>query len=255
MPSRNELRDRYREVIDRVGEAAARVDRDPRSIVTIAVTKSASPDQIRQLLEMGQQDLGESRVQQLTQRVATTQEFIDRHKAMTSPRKIEVPDSVRWHMIGSLQRNKVKQMLPLVRLIHSVDSLRLAEEIQTQAERADREVDVLVQVNTSGEKTKHGVSLPAAPHLVEQMLTMFNVHVRGLMTMAPAGDPEQTARPVFQRTAEVFYEMQKSARYTEQFNVLSMGMSDDYEIAVECGANVLRIGRALFGGDEHDHLD
>lgn len=250
MSNRNLLRDRFREVMDRVGQAASRIGRDPKDILVVAVTKNASPDQLRQLLEMGHQDLGENRVQHLAQRVAMTQEFVERHRAMISPRKIEVPKSVRWHMIGTLQRNKVKQVLPLVRLIHSIDSLRLAEEVQAQAERQEIETDVLVQVNTSGESSKQGVALSAAPHLVEQMLTMFNVRVRGLMTMAPEGDANKIARPVFQRTAEVFYEMQKSGRYGEHFNVLSMGMTDDFEQAIESGANLVRLGRAFFGEPE-----
>jgi pyridoxal phosphate enzyme (YggS family) len=256
MASRNELRDQYRRVMDRVAAAAERSGRRAEDVITVAVTKTASPDQIRQLIELGHMDLGENRVQQLTQRAAMTEEFVSRHRALTSARSADVPERVRWHMIGHLQRNKVKPVLPLVTLIHSVDSLRLAEEIQSQAERQEREIDVLIQVNPSGEKNKYGVSLPAAPHLAEQMQTMFNVRVRGLMAMAPYYDDPEQARPLFERTAEVFVDMKADPKCGERFNILSMGMSDDFEVAVECGANVVRLGRAIFGeGDDAGAAD
>jgi len=242
----------------RVAAAAQRSGRSADDILVVAVTKYAAQDAIRQLLELGHQDLGENRVQHLSQRVAMTEEFLARHRALTSPRKVNLPERARWHMIGTLQRNKVKSVLPLVKLIHSVDSLRLAEELQTRAEKADREIDVLLQVNASGEKSKSGVALPAAPHLCDQMATMANVRVRGLMSMAPYSDDPRDARPTFERTAEVFREMQRSGRFGQKLNILSMGMSGDFEVAIECGANVVRIGQAIFGqgptigGDDND---
>ncbi len=244
--SSGDLGERYRNIIQRVGEAAERSGRQPSDVLVVAVTKLAAPDQIRHLLELGHEDLGENRVQQLIQRAAMTEEFVARHQSMLSPRKTDVPESVRWHMIGHLQRNKVKQVLPLVKLIHSIDSLRLAEEIQAIASRQEAEVDVLLQVNASGEKSKYGVALSAAPHLADQMQTMFNLRLRGLMTIAPYGDDPEDARPVFQRTAEVFQDMKASGAFGERLNILSMGMSSDFEVAVECGANVVRLGRALF---------
>lgn len=247
MASRDEVRERYESVMAKVADAAKRSGRAADDVLVVAVTKYAAPDQIRQLLELGHQDLGESRVQQLGQRVAMTEEFLARHRSMTSPRKVNLPERVRWHMIGHLQRNKVKAVLPLVKLVHSVDSLRLAEEIQSRAEKDDRPAEVLIQVNASGEKSKSGVSLPAAPHLCDQMLTMSHVRVRGLMTMAPHVEDPQEVRPVFERTAEVFREMQKSGRFGEKMNILSMGMTNDFEVAIECGANVVRVGRAIFG--------
>lgn len=247
MAVRDETVDRFQQVTQRVAEAATRSDRRPEDVVVVAVTKTASPDQIRQLLELGHVDLGENRVQQLTQRVAMTEEFIARHHDIPSPRPSSVPDQVRWHMIGHLQRNKVKAVLPLVKLVHSVDSLRLAEEVQAVAAKQDREVEVLLQVNASGEKQKAGLAAPAVPHLAEQMQTMFNIRVRGLMTMAPLSDNSEDSRPTFARTAELFNEMREGGQYGDRFNVLSMGMSNDFEVAIECGANVVRIGRALFG--------
>lgn len=247
MAEKVDLRDKYRQIMDRANAAAERSGRTPSDIIVVAVTKAATPDQIRQLVELGHRDLGESRVQQLTQRSAMIDEFLGRHQTMTPGRKVEVPDQVRWHLVGHLQRNKVKPILPLVRLIHSVDSMRLAEEVQTQAARLDVETNVLLQVNASGEASKFGLALAAVPHVIDQMQTMSHVNVRGLMTMAPYADDPEEARPTFERAAETFHDIARSGAAGDYFNVLSMGMSHDFEVAIECGANVVRIGRALFG--------
>ncbi len=247
MASRNELRDRYRQVTDRIAEAAKRAGRSPNSVMMVAVTKNATPEHIRQLVEMGHQDLGENRVQHLTQRVAMTQEFLDRHRTLSSSKKADLPEVVRWHMIGHLQRNKVKAVLPLVKLVHSVDSLRLAEELQAQTEKHDTEAELLIQVNVAGEASKYGIAPPAVSHLIEQMHTMFNLKVRGLMVIAPYSDDPEHSRPVFERGAELFEDIRKRGDAGDAFNILSMGMSNDFEVAIECGANIVRIGRALFG--------
>jgi hypothetical protein len=245
MVSRNQLKDRYRQLMDKVGEAAVRSGRKPSDILTVVVTKSASPDQVRQLMELGHQDLGENRVQQLQQRIAMTEEFLSRAKMMGG--KPGMATSVRWHMIGHLQRNKVKPLIGLVKLVHSVDSLRLAEEIQAQASRLDKEVDVLLQVNVAEEPQKFGLAPPAVAHLAEQIGTMLHLRLRGLMVMAPNTENTDEVRTVFMRAKEMFNEMHASDLYGEQFNILSMGMSQDYEIAIECGANMIRVGRAVFG--------
>ncbi len=245
MSQRSELRDTYKEVMDRIGEAAVRSGRRAEDIHTIAVTKYAAPDQIRQLVDLGHTDLGESRVQQLQQRVAMLDEFLGRRRMMSED-ETEAPE-IRWHMIGGLQRNKVRLVLPLVRLIHSVDSLRLAEEIGTYADRAEVDVEVLIQVNISGEQSKGGVAVAAAPHLGDQLQSMMHVKLRGLMTMAPHSDDGSASEPVFERCAELFEEMRKSGRFGRQFNILSMGMTNDFEQGISAGANVVRIGRAFFG--------
>lgn len=250
MADRGALRDRYRQLNQRVAEAADRVGRNPAEILTVAVTKYATPDRIRQLIELGHRDLGENRVQQLSQRVAMTQEFLDRHHRLEGSRHTDVPEMIRWHMIGHLQRNKVRPVISQVKLIHSVDSLRLAEEIQTQGEREQREVDILLQINASGEKAKYGIAPPAAIHIAEQFATMFNIRLRGLMCMAPFSENPEDSRYSFERTTELFYEMKKRSFITDDFNVLSMGMSNDFEVAIECGANVIRIGRMLFGEED-----
>jgi len=164
------LESRYREVMQRVAAAATRSGRSPKDIVVVAVTKYAEPDQIRSLINMGHRDFGENRVQNLIQRVAIIDEYMVRRRAHPDAAKaggLDGGDSVRWHMIGHLQRNKAKKTIELCRLIHSVDSLRLAEEIQQAATKREEPVDVLVQVNCSGEKSKFGCPVPAALHLAE----------------------------------------------------------------------------------------
>ena len=236
--------------MDRVGEAATRSNRRPTDIITVAVTKTATPDQIRTLVELGHTDLGENRLQQLIQRRAQLDEFLSRKRTLgrvsTMPGH-EAPHTVRWHMIGHLQRNKVKQVVPLVRLIHAVDSLRLSEEIQAVASRTDGTIDILLQINASGEPTKQGIAPPAVPHLAEQIDSMVHVRLRGLMSIAPMVENPENARPTFARTAEIFSEVRTEGIGGDQFNILSMGMTNDFEVAIEEGANVLRVGRALFG--------
>jgi pyridoxal phosphate enzyme (YggS family) len=246
-----QLKDAYRRVRDRIHAAAERSGRRASDVQMVAVTKYAGPDQIRTLVEMGHAELGESKVQQLAQRVAMLEEFLGRKKTLAgaAPRASVdgLPEKVRWHMVGHLQRNKVKQVLPLVGLIHSVDSLRLAEEIHNYAARADVVTDILIQVNVTGEPTKSGVAGPAVIHLAEQIDTMMHLRLRGLMTMGPNTDNPEDARPAFARTAEILADIRKEKIGGNDCNILSMGMSDDLEIAIEEGANVLRIGRALFG--------
>lgn len=245
-----QLRDTYRRIRERIAAAAQRSGRREQDVLMVAVTKNATPDQIRALVELGHVDLGENRVQQLTQRVAGLEEFLSRKRALgaaTTRAQPEPPRQVRWHMIGQLQRNKVKQVVPLVDLIHSIDSLRLAEEIHAFAARTDRVVDVLIQVNTSGEAAKAGIATPAVIHLAEQIDSMVHLRLRGLMTMAPYSENPEDARPVFSRTAEVFEELRQSRFAGQHCNILSMGMSGDFEVAIEEGANVIRVGRALFG--------
>ncbi len=247
------LQDAFEQVRDRIGEAAERSGRTADRVALIAVTKYASPDQIRQAVELGQADLGESKVQQLAQRVPQLAEFLSRKKTLAgagSKPDERTPDQVRWHMIGHLQRNKVKQCVPHVDLIHSVDSLRLAEELHNYASKNDTVVDILIQVNASGEASKSGVAAPAVIHLIEQIDSMMHLRPRGLMTMAPQCEDPEDARPTFARTAEIFHDVQTAKFGGKDFNLLSMGMTEDFEVAIEEGSNVVRVGRALFGDEE-----
>jgi PLP dependent protein len=240
------LRERYEAVRRRIAAAAERAGRRAEDIVLVAVTKDAAIDEVRELVQLGHVDLAESRVQNLVQRAAQIEEFLARKRELAGERETAAP-RVRWHMIGHLQRNKVRRAVGLARLIHSVDSLRLAEEIQMAAARLEEPAEVLVQVNTSGERSKFGVAPAAARHLVDQIETMINVRVRGLMCMAPLlGDPGDAAF-TFHRCRELYEDIRRAGSGGERFNILSMGMSSDFEVAIECGANVVRVGTAIFG--------
>ena len=241
------LKQRYETVRGRIADAAVRSGRRPENVVLTAVTKFASIDQIRELIELGHTDFAENRVQALVQRVGQIDEFLQRHRQLHSARHLSLPGQLRWHMIGHLQRNKVRKVLDLVRLIHSVDSLRLAEEIQVATARREEPVEVLVQVNVSGEKAKYGVAPAAARHLVEQIDTMMNLRPRGLMCMAPLVEDPQQVRPIFERCRELLEEIRTQGLGGAHFDVLSMGMTSDFEVAIECGANVVRVGSAIFG--------
>jgi pyridoxal phosphate enzyme (YggS family) len=164
-----------------------------------------------------------------------------------------VPAKLRWHMIGHLQRNKVKSVLPLISLIHSVDSLRLAEELETQGIKAERRIPVLMQVNASEEAQKHGVAVGASVHLAEQIDSMPHLQLMGLMSMAPLTEDESVIRHCFARTREIFDEMKWHKIGGTSMKHLSMGMSHDFELAIAEGATMLRIGSALFGGKVQDH--
>jgi len=245
-----ELADRYTEVKERVAQAAIRSGRTPESVYLIAVAKYAEPEDIRELVGLGHRDFGENRVQQLAQRAGVISEWFDRIKSLpraSADSKIDVSDPVRWHMIGHLQRNKVRKIADCTRLIHSVDSLRLAEELQVVANKLDRVVDVLVQVNVSGEESKSGLPIAALGAIAEQIDTMINVRVRGLMTMAPITEDAESSRVHFSRCREIFDDLVKAGVGEEHFNLLSMGMSGDFEVAIEEGANLVRVGSAIFG--------
>jgi PLP dependent protein len=253
------VRDAYREVQQRIADAAIASGRQPQEVHLVAVTKTASPDEIRQLYELGHRDFGESRVQQLAQRATALEEFVGRKRFLSRDSDQGNPADAhpRWHMIGHLQRNKVKHVAPVVKLVHSVDSLRLAEELHAFGAKMSaanndeiRPIDMLLQVNASGEDQKFGLTLPAVAHFAEQIDTMIHLRLRGLMCMAEQSSDVDKTRATFTRTAELFQEIKTESYVTPQFNILSMGMSNDYEIAIECGANLVRVGRAIFGDIE-----
>lgn len=241
---RRRLSDNIRHVRDRIAAACARVGRNPDNVRLIAVTKTVEVNVIRLSLDLGLTDLGESRVQELTKRAGMIEEYRSR-KRLVAGADSPAPT---WHMIGTLQRNKVKAVVPWARTIHSVDSLRLVEDISTHGVRTNRVTDVLVQVNVSEEKTKHGVAVAAVSYLVDHIRAMPAIRVVGLMTMAPLTDDPEQARPHFARLREVFEEIRTEQDPGPDFVHLSMGMSNDFEIAIEEGATMIRVGTALFEG-------
>lgn len=223
----------YARVRERLAAAAARGGRPPESVGLVAVTKSASLDQILALVGAGHQDLAENRVQALGARIT----------ALASE---PIAASVRWHMIGHLQRNKVEQVVGRVSLIHSVDSLRLAEALEAAAaKRNTPPVDVLIELNISGEASKYGLAPGDLAALAAHIATLPHLRLRGLMTMAPYSDRPEDSRPIFARCRRLFETLR--ADLGPSVDTLSMGMSGDFEVAVEEGATLVRIGRALFG--------
>ncbi len=171
----------------------------------------------------------------------------DKKPPPSAPSAPPLPEAIVWHMVGHLQRNKVKQVLPICRYIHSVDSLRLAEEIQAAATKLERPAQIFLEVNVSGEGTKFGVAVGAATHLAEQIDTMEGMQLVGLMTMAPRSNDPEKARPSFVRLREIFEEIRFRKIGGNNFRHLSMGMSGDFEVAVEEGATMVRVGSAILG--------
>jgi PLP dependent protein len=246
------LASRLADVRRRIADAATKAKRNPADVTLIAVTKSAGPEQIRELLSLGVADLGENRVQQLQQRAAQLNEYLARRQKGGEAEGM--PSKIRWHMIGHVQRNKVKALLPCVSVIHSIDSLRLAEELDAAAAKIDRRIPVLMQVNASEEPQKSGVAVGAAVHLAEQIDSMPNLQIVGLMTMAEHTKNPEPVRRAFARTREIFEEMKWHKIGGTALRHVSMGMSDDFELAIAEGSTMVRIGSALFGGTA-DHIE
>lgn len=220
------LADRAARVRDRIAAAAARAGRDPADVTLIAVTKTHPPEVARKALAAGLTDLGENRVQELVAKAAA------------------VPGA-RWHFIGSLQRNKARDAARVAALVHTVDDEALAGALDRRAAEAGRVLPVLVQVNVSGEAQKSGVAPDAAHDLMHAVAAHPNLALAGVMGMAafadtPAGT-ERLARPAFRRLHAL------ADAYPGDLPVVSMGMSGDFEIAVEEGATHVRVGSALFG--------
>jgi len=239
--TKNKIAGNLARIRDEIAAACARVgkNQNPSDVALVAVTKEVDFETIKNLLDVGLTDLGESRAQQLTHRAEEMAAYLQR-------RRNALPAPVRWHMIGHLQRNKVRHVLGVASVIHSVDSLRLAEEINVRAEQDERVADVLLQVNCSDEPQKSGCAVGAATHLAELMCTLKNLRLLGLMTMAPLSDDAERSRPTFVRLRELFEEMRHEKIGGAFLRHLSIGMSQDYTVAIEEGATVLRIGRALF---------
>ena len=237
------ISERIKRLKDTINSICARVGRSSRGVKLVIVTKSAAIESIKEVIRLGFAELGENRVHQLKKVSTQITDFLE-EKAGDSA----WPKEVNWHMIGHLQRNKVRRVLPIASLIHSVDTLRLAEEINSTAAKLELCPKILLQVNTSNERQKYGVPVGAATHLAEQIQTLPNLKLVGLMTMAPLTRNKEIIRACFVRAKELFIEMKGERIVGPQFTELSMGMSSDYEVAIEEGATILRIGSAIFAG-------
>ncbi len=224
------LSDRLHAVEERLQAACRQSGRSRNEVTLVAVTKSTTPEVAALLADCGVGNLGESRPQELWRKAAF------------------LPKTVRWHLVGHLQRNKIEPTLPLVTMIHSVDSLRLLEALEKEAGKRGQPVDVLLEVNTSREATKHGFALEEVPNLVGKIVPLQNVRVRGLMTMAALEENPQRCRPTFSTLSELRDRLRNSLGPSHSLDHLSMGMSNDFEVAVEEGATLVRLGTILFKG-------
>ncbi len=233
--------DRLQAAIRNACQAAARpVD----AVRLVAVTKYVPVEVIRTLVGLGQLDIGENRVQQLT---ARADELAAENAATCGWDDAPTDITPRWHMIGHLQRNKVNALLGCSRIIHAVDSQRLAAEIDKRAP-THQPADVFIEVNVSHEPSKEGVAPDALPELAAQVATMPRLRLRGLMTMAPIVQRPDDARPYFTTLRRLLEDCRQQAIGSDEFRELSMGMSGDYVAAIAEGATVIRVGSALYEG-------
>lgn len=228
------LKENLEEVEEKIAKACERAGRAREEVTLIAVSKTKPIEMLQEIYDEGIRDFGENKVQELTE-------------------KYEVmPKDMKWHMIGHLQRNKVKYIVDKVTLIHSVDSLRLAETISREAEKKGVTVPILIEVNIAGEETKFGLSSKEEViSLTEQIAALPNLSVKGLMTVAPpAEDPEEN-RPFFREIRQLSVDITNKNIDNVSMEILSMGMTNDYTVAIEEGATMVRVGTGIFGARDY----
>lgn len=223
------LQENLRQVEENIDKACERAGRKREEVTLIAVSKTKPVSMLSEIYDCGVRDFGENKVQEICEK------------------REELPADIKWHMIGHLQRNKVKYIVSDVTLIHSVDTYRLAEEINIQAKKINRIVPILIEVNIAGEDSKFGISGDETLQLVEEIAKLDNLRIKGLMTIAPyVEDPEEN-RPHFRKIRELAVDIAKQNIDNVSMDVLSMGMTGDYMVAIEEGATLVRVGTGIFG--------
>lgn len=231
------LTDNLKQVEENIQAACDRSGRDRSEVTLVAVSKTKPVEDIQQIYDAGIRDFGENYVQELD-------------------RKIEaLPKDIRWHMIGHLQRNKVKYLADRhdsVVLIHSVDTYRLAEEINIQAKKRGIIIPILVEINIADEDTKFGISADDAMQLVKDIATLDSVRIKGLMTSAPNTDDAENNRPYFRRIKSLSVDIANQKIDNVSMDILSMGMTKDYQVAIEEGSTMVRVGTAIFGARNYN---
>lgn len=220
---------RWQRIRDAAAEAAVRSGREPQAVTIVAASKSQPVAVLEEALAAGVTDFGENYVQEAEAKIAA------------------IGRRARWHMIGHLQRNKAKRAVELFDVVHTVDNLALGQALDRQAATRGRVLPVLIEVNVGGEATKNGVAPERAMALLAGLGTCVALRVEGLMTMPPPGPSPESARPYFRRTRELLERLRAGAPANAPLLALSMGMSDDFTVAIEEGATLVRIGRALLG--------
>ncbi|MBO8168094.1 MAG: YggS family pyridoxal phosphate-dependent enzyme [Thermoanaerobacteraceae bacterium] len=223
------LADRLQQVLENIARAAEKSGRRPEDVQLVAVTKTMPVPVIKEAIGLGVTRIGENKVQEIREKYD------------------QIDEDVEWHMIGHLQSNKVKYILDKVALIHSLDRMSLAWELEKKAAKKGVQVPVLVQVNVAEEESKFGLRVPEVLPFLEKLADFPHIAVKGLMTMAPyVSDPEQT-RPVFSGLRELRDKIAAQKYEHVRMEILSMGMTNDYQVAIEEGATMVRIGSAIFG--------
>ena len=218
------------EIINKkIKKAALRADRNPEEIKLVAVTKTATIEQIEEAIKAGVKIIGESKVQ----------EAKEKYQIITA--------DIEWHLVGRLQTNKVKYAVEIFDCIHSIDSIKLAKEIDKRSLQFGKITNVLVEVNVSGEETKCGIKPEEVETFLKEISKFSRIRVRGLMTIAPIVEDKEEVRPYFRKLRELSKEIKSKNIKNVRMDYLSMGMSEDFEIAIEEGANMVRIGRGIFG--------
>lgn len=223
------IRENLEKVQNNISIACTKANRSANDVTLIAVSKTKPVELLQEAYDAGVRDFGENKVQ----------EIMDKYD--------KLPSDIRWHMIGHLQRNKVKYIIDKVVLIHSVDSLRLAEEISKQAQKHNLTMPILIELNIGAEDTKFGTSLEEAIALVKEISLLPNIQIKGLMTVAPFVDDAEENRHYFNAMKHLSVDIMKENIDNVCMDILSMGMTGDYEVAVEEGATMVRVGTGIFG--------
>ena len=227
------LSENLKQVEEKIRSACIRAGRSRDEVELIAVSKTKPVSMIEEIYACGQRAFGENRPQEIRDKSAVC------------------PEDIRWLMIGHLQKNKIRYVVGKTVLIHSVDSLELAQAIQAEAEKKNEDVSVLLEVNIAEEETKFGLSTAGTPELARQISGLSRVHIQGLMTVAPfVSDPEEN-RVVFRKLRQLSVDIASQNIDNVNMNVLSMGMTNDFEIAIEEGATCIRVGTAIFGARDY----
>ena len=217
-----------------INESCNKINRDPNEVTLIAVSKTKPVEMLKEAYDAGARVFGENKVQ----------EIVDKYP--------QLPEDIQWHMIGHLQRNKVKYIIDKVELIHSVDSLHLAKQIEKEAVKKGVDAQILVQVNIAQEDTKFGIDGPEVMSLVEEISKFPHIHIRGLMTSAPfVANPEEN-RCYFKKLHQLFIDIREKNIDNVSMDILSMGMTNDYEVAIEEGATMVRVGTGIFGARNYN---
>lgn len=229
------ISDNIFKIKERITLACLRAKCDPNSVTIVAVSKGRSSENIQKVIESGIADIGENKVQ----------EALLKYNELSAKRY--TLSAIKWHMVGHLQTNKVKEAVRVFDLIQSVDSLHLAVEIDKQAARINKLQDILIQVNTSGEKSKFGLKPDGAMKAIGGINKLKNINIKGLMAIAPVVNNADDTRLYFRKLRELLEEINATTGITHNaLQILSMGMTDDFELAIEEGSNMIRIGRAIF---------